>query len=81
VNPAERDRAELREIERKLAEAQEQFGAIHLWIEEIKQQIQEADSEETRDELTNDLSNFRGEVDWLWEQIGEYEKALKPRKG
>jgi predicted nucleic acid-binding Zn-ribbon protein len=79
---AEWDREELQEIARKLEEAKERFETITLAIEELEREIQELDDNGTqpRDELSGELSDYRGEGDSLWEQISAYERALKPRE-
>lgn len=80
MTPAEVDRAERQELERKLVEAKERFGTIHLAIDDVKRETRESAIGEGQDDLSDELSDLRGEVDWLWDQIREYEKALNPRE-
>jgi chromosome segregation ATPase len=79
---AEWDREELQEIARKLAESKERYETINLGIEELERKIRELDdnASETRVQITGELSDYRGEVDLLWEQISAYERALNPRE-
>jgi hypothetical protein len=79
---AEWDREELQEIARKLAEAKERYETINLGIEELEREIRGLDdnASETRIQITGELSDYRGEVDSLWEQISAYERALNPRE-
>jgi predicted nucleic acid-binding Zn-ribbon protein len=79
---AEWDREELQELARKLEEAKERFETINLAIEDLKHEHPELDDNATgtRVELNDNLRNYRGEGDRLWEQISEYERALNPRQ-
>jgi hypothetical protein len=80
---AEWDREELQELARQLVEAKERFETINLAIEDIEREMRELNDNAggSRDELNDKLTGYRGEGDWLWEQINEYERALNPRQG